>query len=146
MVAAGSSGTSNAPFALALFQEIVEPPVADHIAGLAVDRAALVDCHLGHRDGAPAFDVDRRAAELVDDPHAIGVAFLAGGDKFLRRALKPGRPHLAVRMPDGAEAVPQQAVAEHRPVLDQLADRELVRGVAGARHRGSRLACRRTLH
>src|SRR5262245_39499624 len=136
----------DAPLALALLQEIVEPPGADHVAWLAVDYAALGDRHLGHGDGALALNVDRRAAEQVDDAHAIGVALLARRDEFIDRALEPGSVHPAILMPDGAEALPHQAVAVHGPVLDQLANRKLVCGVAAWWHGIPRLVSLGTLH
>ena len=91
---------------------------------------ALRDRHLGLGDGALALDVDRGAAEEVVDAHAALVALQVGRDELLVGALEPGRPHPAFRVPDGAEAVPLQAVAPHRPVLDQLADGELVLDVS----------------
>ena len=112
--------------ALALLQEVVEPADADHVAFDAFDFGALRDRHLGLRDGALALHVDRGAAEEMIDAHAIGVALQVGVDELLVGALKPGRPHPAFRVPDRPEAVPLQAVAPHRPVLDQLADCELV--------------------
>ena len=57
------------------------------------------------------------------------VAFLADLDEVLVGALKPGRPHLAFLVPDGAETVPQPGVAPERPVLDQRADLQPVGGV-----------------
>src|SRR5262245_15933186 len=60
------------------------------------------------------------------DNGALGIAFLRDLDEVLVAALKPGRPHLSFGMPDRREVVPLQAVAPHGPVLDQLADCELV--------------------
>src|SRR5665213_93112 len=119
----------DAPFAFALFQKIIEPSGAHHVTDHALDRRALRDGHFGLRDGALALDVDAHAAEHVHDAHAAVVAFLADLDEFLESALKPGRPHMAVAMPDRAETVPHARIAPQRPVLDQRADGQAVGGV-----------------
>ena len=55
----GKAAQHDAPVAFALFQEVVEAPeqVTSHMH--AFDLGALQDRHLGLRDGALAFDVDR---------------------------------------------------------------------------------------
>src|SRR5262249_2278122 len=99
--------------------------------GNAVDARALRDRHLRLGNGADARDVDRRAAEEMQDAHAAVVALLTHLDELIRRALKPGRHHVPVIMPDSAEAVPHQRVAPNRPILDQVADGAPVFGFAG---------------
>jgi hypothetical protein len=87
-----------------------------------VDGGALRDRHLRLRDRARALDLDRRAAEEVQDPDAALEALPADADELGRRPLEPGRHHAAVLVPDGAEALPVAGVAPDGPVLDQLAD------------------------
>ena len=93
---------------------------------------ALRDGHLGLRDGAVAGDVDRVAAEEMQDADALLEAGSADGDELLGAALEPGGHHAAVVVPDAAKALPVAGVAPHHPVLHHLAD-----GVAvgnGSRH------------
>src|SRR6186997_29793 len=67
----GQAAPDQAPPALPLLQEVVEPADADHVALDAFHRGALRDRHLGLGDGALAFDVDRGAAEEVVDADAF---------------------------------------------------------------------------
>src|SRR3954451_13621506 len=118
----------DAPAAVAPFDEVVEAPRADHVAGDPVHRRTLRDRHL--RLGAPAVagDVDRRAAEEVEDADAALEACAARGDELRGGALEPGRVHLPGRVPDGGEPLPVAGVAVDGPVLDDLPDREAVGG------------------
>src|SRR5689334_22714364 len=75
-----------APAAAAVFKKIVEPPGADHVANDAIDRSALRNGHLGLCDGAAARDIDRAAAEKMQDAHAACPALLIGLDKFFEAA------------------------------------------------------------
>src|SRR5579883_751423 len=120
------------PTPVALLQEVVESPGAHHIAEDAIDARSLRDRHLGLSDGARASDVDRRAAEEMQDAHAALVAILAHPDEFIRGALKPGRHHAPVVMPDSAETVPHERVAPDGPVLNQVADGAAIVGFAVA--------------
>src|SRR4051812_17987799 len=117
------------PLALALFQEVVETPGADHVALDAFNLGALRDRHLGLRDGALAFDVDAHAAEHVHDAHAAVEAFLADGDEFLIGALKPGRPHPAAFVQARAEAAPHAGGAPDHPFFNDPTNGEPVGGV-----------------
>src|SRR5262249_54048663 len=51
-------------------------------------------------------------------------------DEVFIGTLKPGRPHLPVLVPDGAEAIPHAGIAPKHPVFDQVADRKTVGRVA----------------
>src|SRR5258707_14885302 len=62
----------DAPAPLALFEEIVEPPGAEHVAQHALDLGALRDRHLGLRDRALSCKVDRDTAEEMQDTDALG--------------------------------------------------------------------------
>src|SRR4029077_8986130 len=124
--------------AAALLEEIVEPPGAHHVAQHAVDLGALRDRHLGLRDRARAEQVDGRAAEKMQDAHALLVALLAHPDELVARALEPGRHHAPVLVPHLAEAVPLPRIAQHGPVLDQLADSEAIEQRGGVHVYSSR--------
>src|SRR4051812_39947984 len=63
----------------------------------------------------------------MQDAYAARVTFLAHLDELVARALKPGRHHPPVIVPNVAEAVPHSRIAQHRPVFDQLADGEAVK-------------------
>ena len=128
-----------APAAIAAGQEVVEAAGADDVAEHIVDADALGDRHLRLGDRAVAGDVDRRAAEEVQDADAAVPALLADTDEFLVGALPPGRHHAAVLVPDGAEAIPVSGVAPDRPVLDQFAD---LAAVGGRRRSRVALDCR----
>jgi len=80
------------------------------------------------RDGSVAFEVDRRAAEEVQDAHAAREALAAHADELARGALEPRRHHAAVVVPHAGEALPVACVAPDDPVLDELADRDAVGG------------------
>src|SRR5262245_45798914 len=112
----------DAPATPPLLQEVVEAPGAHHVADDAVDRGALRYRHLGLGNRAGALDIDRGAAEEMQNPHAARVALLGDPDEFLERALEPGGPHLPVGVPDGAEAIHHQGIAPDRPVFNQLPD------------------------
>jgi hypothetical protein len=118
------------PFALVPGDEVVEAAGADHVAQHravdAFDHAALRDRHLGLRDGAVARDLDRRAAQEVQDAHALVPALLRDADEVAERPLEPGGHHHAFGVPDGGEALPVAGVAPHGPALHQLAHQELV--------------------
>src|SRR5258705_2922242 len=58
----------------------------------------------------------------MQDAHPALIALLAHLDEFIRRALKPGRHHAPVVVPDGAETVPHERVTPNGPILDQVAD------------------------
>src|SRR3954453_6987457 len=116
----------DAPTALPLFEEIVEPPGAEHVAQHALDLGALRDRHLGLRDGAVSCEVDRDAAQEMQDADAPGPGLLADFDELVAGALRPGRHHAAVRMPDGAETLPVARIAPDRPVLQQFPDQAIV--------------------
>ena len=75
-----------------------------------------------------AGDVDRAAAEEVEDPHAALEPLAADPDEVGRWPLEPGRHHPPVVVPDGREALPIAGVAPDRPILDQLADQLTVIG------------------
>src|SRR5690606_6453188 len=121
-----------APSSVAPLEEIVEAPGADHVADDTVHAGALRNRHLGLGNRAVARDLDRAAAEEVQNAHAPGPALVVPADELLEgNAAGPGREHLPVRMPDGAELLPQARVAPQGPVLYQLADRCLVGGDVG---------------
>jgi hypothetical protein len=87
-----------------------------------VDGRALGDRHLRLRDGAIPGDVDRRAAEEVEDPHASLEAGTAHLDELVCAALEPRRHHPAVVVPDAAKALPVARVAPDDPALDDVPD------------------------
>src|ERR1700674_1757473 len=62
----------------------------------------------------------------MQDADAAVIAFLAHLDEFVRGSVEPGRHHPPIAVPHGAEAIPHQCIAPHRPVLDQVADGALV--------------------
>ena len=117
-----------APAPFAPFDEIAEAAGADHVDKHAVHRRALGDRHLGLADRAVAVQVDRGAAEKMQDADPALPARLVHGDEFVAGALGPGRHHHTVRVPDGAEALPVAGVAPDCPVLDQVAQGEPVQG------------------
>ena len=53
-------------------------------------------------------------------------------DEFVAGALRPGRHHAAVGMPDGAETLPIAGIAPDRPVLQQCPDQAIVFNLAVA--------------
>src|SRR6478752_2312721 len=114
------------PASVALFEKIVEPPGAEHVAQHALDLGALRDRHLGLRDRAVSGQVDGDAAEEMQDADTLGPGLLADFDELVAGALRPGRHHAAVRMPDGAEALPVAGIAPDRPVLQQFTDQAIV--------------------
>src|SRR2546421_10868969 len=77
----------------------------------------------------------------MQDAHALLVTFLAYLDEFVARALKPGRHHLPVLVPNRAETVPHPRVAQHGPVLDKLANSEAVEQLIS--HQNSPMSCPR---
>src|SRR5262249_23103258 len=120
----------DAPAAFALFQKIVESAAAHNIAQHPIDFGPLRDRHFGLSDRALAFDVDAHSAQHMHDAYASVITFLADADEFLVRTLKPGRPHLTILMPDGAEAIPHSGIAPDCPVLTQRPDFQAVCSVA----------------
>ena len=101
----------DAPAPLALLEEVVEAPGAEHVHFDLLDRGPLRDRHLGLGDRPIARQVDGDAAHEVQDADALGPAFLAEGDKVIAGALRPGGHHAPVWVPDGAEAFPVARVA-----------------------------------
>ena len=111
------------PRAGALLEEVVEAPEAVDVDLDAVDLGPLRDRHLRLGDRAAAGDVDREAAEQVQDARPALEALPADLDERLGRALEPGGGHPPVVVPDGPEALPVAGVAPQRPVLDDGPDR-----------------------
>ena len=109
-----------------LLQEVVEAPRTDHVALDSVDLGALRDRHLRLRDRPRAGQIDRRAAEEMQDVHAALEALAADPDELPSRALKPGGHHEPVLVPDRGEALPVPRISPNRPVLDQVADQTAV--------------------
>ena len=68
-----------------------------------------------------AGDVDRGAAEEMQNADAFGPALPARLDETFHVGLTPGGHHPSIRMPDGTETFPIAGIAVHRPVLDELA-------------------------
>src|SRR3954454_5040562 len=116
----------DAPAALPFFEEIVEPPGAKHVAQHTLDLRALRDRHLGLRNGAVSGEVDRDAAEEMQDADTLGPGLLADFDKLVAGALRPGRHHAAVRVPDRAKTLPVSGIAPDRPVLQQFPDQAVI--------------------
>ena len=112
-----------APAAVAALEEVVEAAGADDVALDPVHRGALRDRHLGLRGRAVAHDVDRGAAEEMEDPDASLESLAADADELVGRPLEPRRHHPAVVVPDRAKPLPVAGVAPDRPVRDQLANR-----------------------
>src|SRR5437660_1421417 len=110
------------PKTAALFEKVVKTPRADDVAQYAVDRRALRDRHLGLRDRTLAGDVDRRAAQEMQDADAFVPALAAHFDELLGRTLEPRRHHPAVVMPYRAKALPIAGVAPENPVFDDFTD------------------------
>src|SRR5438045_4592531 len=71
-------------------------------------------------------EIDRLAAEEVQNRDAFGPAVLAHLDEFVGGALGPGRHHPAIVEPDGAEPLPVAGVAPNHPVFDQIPDDKAV--------------------
>src|SRR5471030_305845 len=65
----------------------------------------------------------------MKNANATLVALQVRRDELLVGALEPGCPHAAFGVPDRAEAIPLKTVPPHRPVLDQLSDRQLVEDI-----------------
>ena len=101
----------DAPAIVSLLEEIVKAPGADHVAENIVHQRALIDGHLGLRDGSRTFDVHRECALKVQNVDAAIEAFLADANEFVGRSLEPGGHHVAVVMPHGAKPFP---IARHR--------------------------------
>ena len=95
-----------------------------------MDECSLGDRHLRLRDRAIPGEVDRRATEEMQDPRAALETLSADTDEVLRLTLEPGRHHVPIVVPDRAESLPVASIPPDDPVLDKLADRELVRLVA----------------
>src|SRR5262249_55567348 len=85
-------------------------------------------------DRAAALAVDALAALEVRRAGAAGKALLADPDELLESALKPGRHHDALGMPNRAEVVPPPGVAPHRPVVDEFGNDDAVELGGGDRH------------
>src|SRR6478735_12015761 len=62
----------------------------------------------------------------MQDADALCPGLLADLDEFVAGALRPGRHHAAVGMPDGTETLPVSGVAPDRPVLQQGSDQAVV--------------------
>src|SRR5688500_16420999 len=118
----------DAPAPSALLEEIVEAPRAYRVDLHALHLGALVDGHLGLRDGAAALHLDARAAEEMQDHYAAVERRAAHVDEFVGGALEPGGGHPPAFVPAGAKALPVAGVAPHRPVVDDLDDRQPVLG------------------
>src|SRR5579871_4122944 len=99
------------PAIAAPFEEIVEPAGADDVDHVLVHAGTLRDSHLGLRDGAMARDLDRRSALKMQNADALVPAFHTDADEGIGSALKPRRHHVAVVVPDGAEALPVARIA-----------------------------------
>src|SRR5215472_15355301 len=67
----------------------------------------------------------------MQDAYAARPAFIVNFNEFLKAALKPGRHHATIRVPDGAEAIPQPCVAPHGPVFHEFADHDFIGGDVG---------------
>src|SRR6185295_2427135 len=116
----------DSPPPVAPLEEVVETSGTDHVAHHLVHEPALRDRHLRLRDGAIACELDRGAAEEVEDADPALPALAADADELVRLSLEPRRHHPAVVVPDGSKALPVAGVAPHDPVLDQVADRHAV--------------------
>ena len=119
-----------APAAVAPLEEIVEAAGADDVAEHAVDRRRAA-----RSSSWSARSRGRRRRRSSVPPRKCRMltplrpAFLRDADELVGRPLEPGRHHHAVVVPDGAKALPVAGVAPHRPVLDQLADRDPIRSM-----------------
>ena len=102
----------------------------------------LRDRHLRLCDRPVAGDLDRAAAEEVEDADAAFEALAGDADEVGRRPLEPGRHHEAVLVPDRREAFPVARVAPQHPLLDHPADLEL--GARALRHDSPPSRLRRT--
>src|SRR6185503_19552815 len=124
------------PTTVALLEEVVEAAAARDVDLDALDLRTLVDLHLHLGDRAIPDDVGDLPTEDVVDPDALLPSRLAHRDELVGRALRPGRHHAAVVVPDRAEPLPVARVTEDHPALDQLADLEPVAQafVEGRRH------------
>src|ERR1700759_4659846 len=96
---------------ISLLEEVVEAPSAEHVDLDPFYRGSLRDRHLGLGDRPVARQIERDAAQEMQDADAPGPAFLADGDELVAGALGPGRHHAPVWMPDSAEALPVARVA-----------------------------------
>src|SRR5689334_16453643 len=102
---------------MALFQKVVESTGADDVGPFTFDLAALRDRHLGLRNRALTVEVNRNAAEKMEDAHPLVPPLLRHSNEVLKRTLKPGRHHDAVGMPYRSEALPITGIAPHHPVF-----------------------------
>src|SRR5262249_7732174 len=118
------------PTSLALFEEVIETAGADNVYENIVHAGALRDRHLGLRYGPAVGDVDRAAAEGVQDADALLEALAANANEPIRRALEPGCHHAPIRMPHGAEALPVACVAPEHPIFHEFPDRLAFQRVA----------------
>src|SRR5262249_38525223 len=124
----GRAGDARPPAAPPL-HEVVEAAQAPDVDGHAADRAALQDHHLGLRYRAASADLAAETAQEMQDLNAAVESVLARLDEIRGRALKPGRGHPPVIVPDSPKAVPVPRVTKDDPVLDDFPDqRLLVRG------------------
>ena len=96
----------NAPDARTLFQKIVEASGTNDIARDVMHGGALRDRHLGLCDGTIAIEIDRGAAEEMEDADAFLPTFLADSGEIWRCAMEPGRAHPAIVVPDCPEPIP----------------------------------------
>jgi hypothetical protein len=91
-----------------------------------LDHAALRDRHLGLRDRRGRRDLDRRAAEEVQDAHALAQPSCVTRMKSRNGPWNQVAIITTLGMPDGGEALPVARVAPDDPALEQLANQELV--------------------
>ena len=99
------------PALVPLLEKIVEATRAQHVAGDAVHLGPLRNGHLGLRNRTRLGDIDRRAAEKVQDADIFVPTFTTYFDEALGGSLEPRCHHAPFRMPDGAEAFPISRVA-----------------------------------
>src|SRR5205823_12332597 len=100
---------------------------AHDVADDTIDRGALRNGHFCLRNRVRPGDLDRRAAEKMQNADAAVPAFTTDLYEACCRALEPGRHHPAIVVPYGAKALPIAGVAPQRPVLDDLADGEPIK-------------------
>src|SRR5215472_18431085 len=129
------------PPAVPPLHEVVEAAQAPDVDGHAADRAALQDHHLGLRYRAASADLAAETAQEMQDLNAAVESVLARLDEIRGRALKPGRGHPPVIVPDSPKAVPVPRVTKDDPVLDDFPDQRLL---VGSHHIYSRAPQRRT--
>lgn len=78
--------------------------------------------HLGLCDSTIAIEIDRGAAEEMEDTDAFLPTFFADSNEIRCEALEPGRTHPTVLMPNRLEPIPIPGIAPHGPVLDEVAN------------------------